>query len=186
MRPSRGPRPDAALTMNRVSMEVNWLVSRREPGSRPVRRYCWTVDTPPPGSTSLPSAASAAASSDPLITTVTRRWARRPSDGVARSNCVLSPVAGWAVPGRVVARRQPDYCSRVSCVRPCCQGPLGGECAGPQVLVKVERPQRSEDERHPLCQPFRPQIPVRKRLRRERRLRVWSVRRAPDRPSSGR
>jgi hypothetical protein len=114
MRPSRGPRPDAALTMNRVSMEVNWLVSRREPGSRPVRRYCWTVDTPPPGSTSLPSAASAAASSDPLITTVTRRWARRPSDGVARSNCVLSPVAGWAVPGRVVARRQPDYCSRVT------------------------------------------------------------------------
>ena len=25
---------------------------------------------------------------------------------------------------------------------------------GPQVLVKVERPQRNEDERHPLCQPL--------------------------------
>jgi hypothetical protein len=25
--------------------------------------------------------------------------------------------------------------------------PLGAQCSGPQVLVKVERPQRSEDER---------------------------------------
>ena len=35
----------------------------------------------------------------------------------------------------------------VSCVRPGCQGPLGAQCSGPQALVKVERPQRSEDER---------------------------------------
>jgi hypothetical protein len=42
----------------------------------------------------------------------------------------------------------------VSCVRCCCQGSLGAQCSGPQVLVKVERPQRSEDERHPLCQPL--------------------------------
>src|SRR5215207_1745433 len=42
----------------------------------------------------------------------------------------------------------------VSCVSPCCQGPLGAHCSGPQALVKVERPQRSEDVRHPLCQPL--------------------------------
>ena len=35
----------------------------------------------------------------------------------------------------------------VSCVRPRCQGPLDACCSGPQVLVKVERPQRSEDVR---------------------------------------
>jgi hypothetical protein len=32
-------------------------------------------------------------------------------------------------------------------VRAGCQGPLAASCSGPQVLVKVERPQRSEDER---------------------------------------
>jgi hypothetical protein len=32
-------------------------------------------------------------------------------------------------------------------VRSGCQGPLGASCSGPQALVRVERPQRSEDVR---------------------------------------
>ena len=41
----------------------------------------------------------------------------------------------------------------VTCVGSAVKALFAGS-SGPQVLVKVERPQRSEDERHPLCQPL--------------------------------
>ena len=53
-------------------------------------------------------------------------------------NHQLEDNAGWALNHSATG---------VSCVSPCCQGPLGAQCSGPQALVKVERPQRSEDER---------------------------------------
>ena len=63
-----------------------------------------------------------------------------------RSPCVVAARSAPHTPlPEAAAGRAPDRGAGVTCVSDAGQG-VGGEGSGPQVLVKVERPQRSEDE----------------------------------------